>query len=148
MKKYWNFIFLFFLKQLVFSSNAGCSYESSLKFKMNQNDTAIAAYKKSCIQDESCCFIKVLYMEGVGGYQLSSCLPIDYNTTQSNYNNSGWRWISKVFCNDFKLYMNKRNPVDYVQDCQCGSVIEGNNATKIFVSILSVILYLTILIFS
>ena len=143
MKNCGYFLFFLLLK-LTITSPTGCSYESSFKFKLNQNDTSIASSKKSCIQDQSCCFIKVLYMEEVGGYHLSTCLPIDYDKNQSNYNNSDWREISKVFCNDFKLYLNKKNPINYVEDCQCGSVAETNHASKIFGSVLSVsaILYL------
>ena len=53
-----------------------CPYSTPLAIKINLNDSLSG--KQNCLNDETCCFMRVQYSEYVGGFQGTACLPVDY----------------------------------------------------------------------
>lgn len=143
MRRVYSLILFFCLFPFFKCSNSTCPYQTPLVMKINANDSA--AGRQQCVSDETCCFLRVQYSTVVGGFQGTSCLPVDYNKNTSTYNYSNWRELALSFCSDAKILAKNWSNIDYVSDCECG--YKGNFASFMNYGMILILINVFIIVF-
>jgi len=121
-----------------------CPYSTPLAIKINLNDSLSG--KQNCLNDETCCFMRVQYSEYVGGFQGTACLPVDYEKNTSSYNYSFWQALALTFCDDAKILARNWSNIDYIEDCECGYK-ESNFSNFINFGVFLILLSVSVVIF-